>query len=276
MAELPFDRLREEPPFTYCGVDLFGPFVICSKQKELKRYGVMFTCLCSRAIHIEVAHSLDKDSFLLALSRFIERRGNIRQMRPDNGSNYVVAVKKLRNSFKDINHSKINEYLQMHGAYWITWINNSPTASHMGGVWERQIRTARGILNVLVKILGKSLADTSLHTFLVDVEAIVNARPITIATISDVKSDIPFSPAHLLTMISKVILPSLDAFHQLICTIESAAEEFNILQMNFGRDGAKSSCEHCKREKLAKLEEETFETETLHCCKPELIEIIGR
>ena len=67
MAELPFDRLREEPPFTYCGVDLFGPFVICSKQKELKRYGVMFTCLCNRAIHIEVAHSLDKDSFLLAL-----------------------------------------------------------------------------------------------------------------------------------------------------------------------------------------------------------------
>ena len=222
----------------------------------------MFTCLCSRPIHIEVAHSLDKDSFLLELSRFVERRGNIRQMRCDNGSNSVAAVKKLRNSFKDIDHSKINEYLQMHGAYWITWINNSPTASHTGGV--------------LVKKLGKNLGDKSLHTFLVDVETIVNSRPITIATISDVKSDIPFSPAHLLTMISKVILPSLDAFHQLICTIESAAEEFNILQMNFGRDGAKSSCEHCKREKLAKLEEETFETETLHCCKPELIEIIGR
>ena len=104
-------------------------------------------------------------------------------MRSDNGSNYVVAVKKFRNSFKDINHSKINEYLQMHGAYWITWINKSPTASHMGGVWERQIRTARGILNALVKILGKSLGDKSLHTFLVDVEAIVSSRPITIATI---------------------------------------------------------------------------------------------
>ena len=62
-GELPFDRLQEESPFTYCGVNLFGPFVICSKRKELKRYGVMFTCLCSRAIHIEVAHSLDADSF---------------------------------------------------------------------------------------------------------------------------------------------------------------------------------------------------------------------
>ena len=113
MAEMPFDRLQEEPPFTYCGVDLFGPFVICSKRKELKRYGVMFTCLCSRAIHIEVAHSLDTDSFLLTLRRFIGRRGNIWQMRSDNGSNFVGAVKELRKSFHDMNHSRINEYLQM-------------------------------------------------------------------------------------------------------------------------------------------------------------------
>ena len=137
MAELLFDRLQGEPPFTYCGVDLFGPFVICSKQKELKRDGVMFTCLCSRATHIEVAHSLDTDSLLLTSQRFIGRRGYIRQMRSDNGSKFVGAVKELRKFFQDINHSRINEYLQMHRADWITWINNPPTASHLGGVWER-------------------------------------------------------------------------------------------------------------------------------------------
>ena len=124
MAELSFNRLQEEPPFTYFGVDLFGPFVICSKRKELKRYGVMFTCFCSRAIHTEVAHSLDTDSFLLTLRRFIGRRGNIRQMSSDNGSNFVGAVKELRKSFQNMNHSRINEYLQMHGADWITLINN--------------------------------------------------------------------------------------------------------------------------------------------------------
>ena len=63
MAEPVFYRLQEEPSFTYCGVDLLAPFVICSKRKELTRYGVMFPCLCSRAIHIEVAHSLDTDFF---------------------------------------------------------------------------------------------------------------------------------------------------------------------------------------------------------------------
>ena len=136
MAELPCDSLQEEPRFTYCGVDLFGPFVICSKRKELKCYGVIFTCLCSRAIHIEAAQSLDTDSFLLTLRRFIGSRGNIRQMRSDSRSNSVGAVKKLRKSFQDMNHSRINEYLQIHGADWATGINNPPTASHMGCLGE--------------------------------------------------------------------------------------------------------------------------------------------
>ena len=195
VAELSFDRLQEEPPFTYCGDDLLGPFVIWSKREDLKRYGVMFTCLCSRAVHIEVAHSLDIDSFLLTLQRFIGRRGNIRQMRSVNGSNFVGAVKELWKSFQDINHSRINEYLQMHGADWITWINNPPTTSHMEGIWERQIRTAR-----TWETHGKSLDEESLHMLLVEVEAIVNSRPMITETISDVKSDIPLSTANLPTM----------------------------------------------------------------------------
>ena len=79
----------------------------------------MFTCLCSRAIHIEVAHSLETDSFLFTVPRFIGKRGNIWQMSSDNGINFIGAVKELRKSFQDMNHSKISKYLQMHGADWI-------------------------------------------------------------------------------------------------------------------------------------------------------------
>ena len=61
MSELAFDRLQKDSLFTYCEVDLFRSFVICSKRKELKRYGARFICLYGRAIHIEVAHSLDTD-----------------------------------------------------------------------------------------------------------------------------------------------------------------------------------------------------------------------
>ena len=91
-SEIPSDRLQESLPFTYCGVDLFGPFTY---SKELKRHGVMLTCLCRRAIHIEVTQLLKTDSFILSLRRFIGRRGNICLMRSDNGTNIVGAVKEL-------------------------------------------------------------------------------------------------------------------------------------------------------------------------------------
>ena len=133
-------------------------------------------------------------------------------MRSDNGSNFVGVVRELRKSFKEMNHNQKSEYLHSCGADWITWINNPPTASHMGGVWERQIRSARTILNSLVKTHGKSLDDESLHTLLIEVESIVNSRPMTIETISDVNSCVPLSPSNILTMISKVILPPPGSF----------------------------------------------------------------
>ena len=133
-------------------------------------------------------------------------------MESDNGSNFVGAVKELQKSFQDMNRSRINEYLQMHGADWITWINNPQTASHMGGVLERQIRTARGILKALVKTHGESLDDESLHTMLVELEAKVNSRPRSTETIGGVKSDIPLSRANLVTMKLTVILPPPGCF----------------------------------------------------------------
>ena len=93
MSKLPSDRLQEYPHLHI--VDLFAPFIIQNYRKELKRYGVMFTCLCSHAIHIEVARSLETYSFILSLRRFIGRRGNIHLMRPDNGTSFAGAIKEL-------------------------------------------------------------------------------------------------------------------------------------------------------------------------------------
>ena len=88
MADLPHDRLKEEPQFTHCGVDIFGPFLIKERRNTLKRYGALFTCLASRAIHIEIIKHMDTDSFILALRRFIGRRGNIKTIRCDKGKQF--------------------------------------------------------------------------------------------------------------------------------------------------------------------------------------------
>ena len=96
MADLPADRLTPTPPFTYCGVDSFGPWYVKEGRKELKRYGVLFTCILTRAIHLEVANTLETDSYINALRRFICRRGPVRQMRSDNGSNFIGARRELK------------------------------------------------------------------------------------------------------------------------------------------------------------------------------------
>ena len=78
----------------------------------------MFTCFASRAVHIEVANNLDTDTFILALRRFIGRRGNICYMRFDNGTNFTGAVRELRKALLEMNHERISRYLSELGADW--------------------------------------------------------------------------------------------------------------------------------------------------------------
>ncbi len=86
MADLPLKRLADvEPPFTYCGLDMFGPFIVKEGRKELKRYGIIFTCYSCRAVHLETTTSMDTDTFIMSLRRFICRRGPVRSIRSDNG-----------------------------------------------------------------------------------------------------------------------------------------------------------------------------------------------
>ncbi|EYC39463.1 hypothetical protein Y032_0655g1192 [Ancylostoma ceylanicum] len=76
MGPLPKERVTESPPFTYTGVDLMGPILIKGLQsEEAKRYVVLFTCLVTRLVHLEIATDLSARSFIFTLKRFIARRG---------------------------------------------------------------------------------------------------------------------------------------------------------------------------------------------------------
>ena len=207
MADLPKDRMCVEPPFTYCGADIFGPFVVKHGRKEVKKYGALYTCLSSRAIHIEVVHSLSTDSFILSLRRFIGRRGIVRMIRSDNGANFVGASAELIRAFQEMDHKKIGDLLEGNGGDWMVWKRNPPLPSNMGGVWERQIRSAHSILNPLLKTNGSSLTEESLQTLVVEVEAIINTRPLTTEVMNDVTSVALLSPINLLMIKSRVVMP---------------------------------------------------------------------
>ena len=79
---------------------------------------------CSLALLVELSilrlHSLDTDSFIQALRRLIARRGNVRQIRSDNGSNFVGTEQKLFKTFSEMDHNKIENFLQDYGGDWIT------------------------------------------------------------------------------------------------------------------------------------------------------------
>ena len=76
MADLPFCRVTSgNPAFHFTGIDFFGPIMVKQGRSLVKRYGCVFTCLTMRAVHLELSYSLDTDTFINALRRFISRRG---------------------------------------------------------------------------------------------------------------------------------------------------------------------------------------------------------
>ena len=109
---------------SFVRIDYFGPLVVTAGRAHLKRYWCLFTCLGTRAVHLEVAQSLTADSFIAAFQRFSSRRGVPEKVYSDNGTNLFKGDRELRKSIQEWNKSNIENHI------------NPPYSSHMGGVWE--------------------------------------------------------------------------------------------------------------------------------------------
>ena len=147
MSELPKERLDAyQKPFYNTGIDFFGPVIVklsrktCANQAKAKRYGVIFTCMTTRAIHLEIAGDLTTDSFILALCRFITCRGNVKHIRSDNGTNFKGAQKELQDAIAEINVPKVVSELVKKHVHFI-WTFNPPSSPWMGGAWEALIKS---------------------------------------------------------------------------------------------------------------------------------------
>lgn len=106
MADLPQARLQLfKPAFFSTGMDCFGPFTVKVGRRNEKRWGILFKCLTTRAVHIDLLHSLDTDSFLMALRRFISRRGKPSELLSDQGTNFKGGERELQEAFKALNPS---------------------------------------------------------------------------------------------------------------------------------------------------------------------------
>ena len=216
MADLPEDRVLPEGPFQFCGTDLFGPWTIREGRKDLKKYGVVFTCLASRAVHIETVNTMNTDSFVNALRRFLAVRGPCRTIRCDQGTNIMGAARELKEAWLSLDHDKIKQFLMTQNVDYKppAFKPNVPGASEMAGVWERQIRTIRSILSQLLAEHGQQLDDESFRTLMAEVMAIINCRPLAVQDLEDPLSLTPLTPNHILTMKSQVVVPPPGVFQR--------------------------------------------------------------
>ncbi|XP_073962937.1 uncharacterized protein [Choristoneura fumiferana] len=197
LPPLPLDRIKPAAAFEVTGIDLAGPLFLRSGGKV---WIILFTCAVYRAVHLELTKSLSTEAFLMALRRFIARRGRVNTIYTDNGTNFHGAD----NLLKALNWEEIAAYSSVRS---IKWKFNPPAAPWWGGWWERLIRSLKELLR---RNLGqKTVTYEELSTILCDCEALMNSRPLTY--IADNSENLkPLTPACFVQGLPASETPDLD------------------------------------------------------------------
>ncbi|XP_063389642.1 uncharacterized protein LOC134675361 [Cydia fagiglandana] len=174
IGDLPPERLKaNQPPFTAAAVDLFGPMQITIGRRREKRWGVLYTCLTTRAVHLELAASLSASSMILSLRRMIARRGTPTVLYSDNATNFCGAERELAEA-KNTLPDSLKPFLTERAIKWKKIPPGNPSA---GGAWERLVGSVKTALKVVLK--ERAPHEEVLHTLLLESEHIVNSRPLT-------------------------------------------------------------------------------------------------
>ena len=175
MADLPSSRVAPHtPPFYFTACDYFGPFKVkVGRNKREKHYGVIFTCLNTRAVHLEIATDCSTMQFLQVLRRFVSVRGQPAQIISDNGTQFVGAQRELREMISGWNENELKDFCAERG---IQWKFITPGAPHQNGCAESLVKSVKIAIK---KAIGEQeLTPFELHTCFCEVANLMNDRPI--------------------------------------------------------------------------------------------------
>lgn len=179
-------------------MDCFGPFTIRAEvgRGTAKRWGIIFKCLTTRAVHLEVLAEMTADSFLQSFRRFTGRRGRPHTLWSDHGTNFRGGEAELIKSYNQMSEELRNELASQQ----VTFSYNPPNAPHFGGAWEREVTSVKSALGAQVP------KAEVFNTVLVEIEAILNSKPLGYVS-SDVADLDPITPSSLLVGQRETALP---------------------------------------------------------------------
>ena len=198
---LPAFRVNEAPPFVYCGVDFAGPLYIKEdhESENTKVWITLFTCCVTRAVHLELVPNMSTQTFLSSFKRFTSRRGVPAQVVSDNAKTFISAAQTLQDLLRS------QEVQQYFSGMNIQWIFNLEKAPWWGGFFERLVQSVKRCLK---KSIGRArLSYDELSTLLVEIESIINSRPLSYLSSEDLEE--PLTPSHLLTGCRILSLPNV-------------------------------------------------------------------
>ncbi|XP_065191904.1 uncharacterized protein LOC135822994 [Sycon ciliatum] len=174
MSPLPSTRVTQARPFSHIGLDYFGPVLVRTQSETAKAWVCLITCMVTRAVHLEPVHDMTAAEFLLALRRFVARRGTPELVVSDNAPQFKLAKSALDIAWSNIVvDTSVTSYISRHQIQWHFIVANSPW---MGGMYERLVGIVKRSMR---KTIGRRLLTTSqLATLLPEVESVVNSRPL--------------------------------------------------------------------------------------------------
>ncbi|GFW21298.1 integrase catalytic domain-containing protein [Trichonephila clavipes] len=189
-APLPDVCVTESPTFSVVGLDFAGPLFV--KDNDAKQYILLITCAVTRSIHLELVGSMTTDTYLIAFRRFVARRGLCTMVISDNARTFKCAELQLQQMWKVLNHEEVKNFYSAHSIKWKYIVER---AAWWGGLYERMVRSMKVALR---NTLGRSsLTNKQLLTVLIEIERIINSRPITYVG-SETEEPIPLTPAHFI------------------------------------------------------------------------------
>lgn len=196
MPDLPSERVNRSRPFENTGLDYFGPLQVRSQHHQNQKVWVcLFTCMATRAIHLELVTDNSTTQFLLAFRGFISRRGAPSNILSDNAPNFKLGREVLINELRQISEDKVVKDFSTNTG--LQWRFITPLSPWKGGFYERLVGSVKSALK---KTTHRNLLDIwNLQTLLTEVESTLNTRPLTPVTSNNVEGPYILRPIDLLT-----------------------------------------------------------------------------